>query len=296
MPALVGWTMSVLQRLVRRRPRPTTRQRAPQRERLAPARDALGARRATLSGRSSTCTCRPERAWRWSGRATPTTSRSRDFARRAARVDLIDLDRRAALAVRRREPAELRGRIRAITEDVTDGCADSIAAATASRRRVSGCLPDPQPLGTADYDLVVGDLLYSQILYPALKDLELPEPRIGAILREFGDTFTDRVVRRLHLSASSGRVVHLRDLWDGHKRPLELEEVLDATNTTSAPRSLVARGNGPTACDPRASLGRIGALVLETRLWRWPFQEGVDYVVCASVAVSPAWMLLHPAR
>jgi hypothetical protein len=168
---------------------------------------------------------------------------------------------------------------------VSDGWADRVTRSATPRRPA---LPAPRPLGTGDYDLVVGDLLYSQLLYPALKDLELPTGRIGAILREAAPPLTDHVVARLQLSAPRGVVVHLHDAlgwWDGREQPVALDEILAAARESVASAlELVAKGNGPAGCDPRDSLARFGVPVLETRLWRWPFQAGVEYLICATVA------------
>jgi hypothetical protein len=209
------------------------------------------------------------------------------LAERATSVDLVDLDRRAAAAARRRKPTVLRKKIAVVPEDVTDGGADLVARAAAAARDPRLDLPAPKPLGRADYDLVVGDLFYSQLIYPGLKDLGLQERRIGTIMREVGPALVDHVVTRLQLSAPRGHVVHVHDplgWWNDHEQPVALEEILAAAERDAAAAlELVARGFGPTASDPRESLARLGIPVLETRFSRWPFQDDVEYLVCTSV-------------
>jgi hypothetical protein len=104
-------------------------------------------------------------------------------------------------------------------------------------------------------------------------------------------------VRRLHASAGQGGVVvHVHDplgWWDDHVQPVTLEEILAAAAVDlDAALALVARGHGPSACDPRAIAVEAGIEPLSTTLWRWPFQDGVDYLACATVT-RPAGPPLH---
>jgi hypothetical protein len=211
----------------------------------------------------------------------------RRLAERAARVDLLDLDPRAARAARKRLLPELRGRVEIVREDVTGGVADALVKTAAA-----GDIPDvgeapATPLGLAEYDVVIGDLLYSQILYPALRDTALPRERVGVVLARIDRPLVASVVRRLHLSAPHGVVVHVHDplgWWAEHRQPVTLEEILAAAAVDVAgANELVARGHGPTACDPLAISLEAGLAPLETAFWRWPFQEGVDYLVRATV-------------
>ena len=211
----------------------------------------------------------------------------RRLAERAERVDLIDLDGRAARGARGRLPAGLRERIAVVRQDVTAGIADELARVAAR-----GNLPAPreaplEPVGAGAYDVVIGDLLYSQLLYPALRDSPLQPERVGVVLARIDRPLVTSVVRRLHASAPGGVVVHVHDplgWWAGHPQRVTLEEILEAAETDSdAALALVARGHGPTACDPRAIALELGCEPLATALWRWPFQEGVDYLACATV-------------
>ena len=105
------------------------------------------------------------------------------------------------------------------------------------------------------------------------------------------------VVRRLHASvAPGGVVVHVHDplgWWDDHVQPVTLDEILAAAATdVGAALALVAKGHGPSACDPRAIALEAGIEPVETALWRWPFQQGVDYLACATVT-RPSRRPLH---
>ncbi|HET6171224.1 MAG TPA: hypothetical protein VFD90_01380 [Gaiellales bacterium] len=209
------------------------------------------------------------------------------LAERAAQVDLIDLDARAARRARGRLPAELRDRVAIVRQDVTGEAADELV-----RAALRGDLPEPreaphEPLGSGAYDVVIGDLLYSQLLYPALRDSSLQPERVGVVLARIDRPLVTSVVRRLHLSAPGGVVVHVHDplgWWAGHPQRVTLEEILAAAATdTEAALALVARGRGPSACDPRAIALELGCEPVATALWHWPFQDGVDYLACATV-------------
>jgi hypothetical protein len=216
----------------------------------------------------------------------------RRLAERSLRVDLIDLDARAARGARGRLPGDLRRRVDVVREDVTAGIADELVA-----EAVRGDLPPATALGKGDYDLVIGDLLYSQLLYPALRDTALPRERIGVVLERTDRPLVASVVRRLHASVVRGRaVVHVHDplgWWDDHVQPVTLDEILAAAAVdVESALALVARGHGPSACDPRAISTEAGIEPVETAFWRWPFQDGVDYLACATVTY-PAAPPLH---
>ena len=211
------------------------------------------------------------------------------IAARAGEVTLIDLDARAIHTGRRRQPRRLRGRIDTIEHDVTDGAADAVAVAAAI-----GQVPEPviseAPLPGAPYDLVIGDLLYSQLLYPALVDLAVPAARVSAFLARYAPRLTRSVVARLHVSAPGGLVLHIHDplaWWPGHHPPVTLDRVLTTAKCDpGAAVALVARGTGPRISDPRAALASFAIPVCATGMWRWPFAPGVDYLACATLAGS----------
>ena len=219
------------------------------------------------------------------------------LAERSARVDLVDLDAKAARRARGRLPGDLRRRVDVVREDVTAGIADELVATAAGGDLPAVREAPPTPIGRGGYDVVVGDLLYSQLLYPALRDTALPRERVGVVLARIDRPLVASVVRRLHASvAAGGVVVHVHDplgWWDDHVQPVTLDEILAAAATDiDATLALVAKGHGPSACDPRAIALEAGVEPLETALWRWPFQRGVDYLACATVT-RPSGPRLH---
>jgi hypothetical protein len=235
----------------------------------------------------------------------------RRIARRAGAVVLIDLDPGAARGARRRIGHTAGRKVRVIGHDVTGGVADTIALAALRGRASPGgvpvdrltpgriCLAAPgdlppraptDPLPGGPYDLVVGDLFYSQLLYPALVDLGIDADIRAATLVRHAPSLTRAAVTRLH--ASAPRVVHLHDplaWWDGHEQPVGLDEVLAvaAGDGPDAALDLAVRGNGPHQSDPRAALRELDLHPTATALWRWPFAAGVDYLTCASLASPP---------
>lgn len=207
------------------------------------------------------------------------------LADRAGQVVLFDLDETAARAARRREPRVLRSRIDVSRFDVTAGAADAIVLAAVNEQVPWFSVVPERPLPGAPYDLVVGDLLYTQLLFPALRDSGAPRARIEPFLSRYGPPLTRGVVARLHASAPGGHVVHLHDplLWQPDRRQsFSLDDVLThARSDIDAALRLVAKGTGPTYADPRAALTALGLPMSETRLWRWPFAEDVEYLVAA---------------
>ena len=220
----------------------------------------------------------------------------RRLAERAGRVDLIDIDARAARGARDRVPSSLRGRVEVVREDVTAGVADDLVTVAAGGDLPAVRTAPEAPLGSGGYDVVIGDLLYSQLLYPALRDTALPRERVGVVLTRIDRPLVASVVARLHASAPGGVVVHVHDSlgwWDDHLQPVTLNEILvAATVDIDTAHELVARGHGPSACDPRAISIEAGIEPLESVFWRWPFQEGVDYLACATVT-RPGGPSLH---
>ena len=201
------------------------------------------------------------------------------LARRAGRLDLIDLDARALAGARRRAAA--RG-VRALAEDLTGGAADAVLAGG------GGAVGVPVgPVGDGPYDVVVCDLVLTQLLYPALKAAStLGGAEIDDVLLAHGQRLTDGVVARLWSStAPGGAVVILHDLlgwWKGHQQPFSLDHLLglDPAAALAASR----RGSLPYGCDPWIATRRAGARVERTVVWRWPFAPGADYAVFGLVA------------
>lgn len=216
------------------------------------------------------------------------------IAAAAGSVTLVDIDAATAARARGRVRRGLRGRVRVVGHDVTEGRADAaVREAVVGGRTDAGANAAPPadgpaaPLPGAPYDLVIGDLLYSQLLYPALLDAGVaPERRREAIARH-GAALTRGVVARLHASAPTA--VHLHDpaCWgNGYAQPEALGDVLEAAAATDvdAALGLLARTKGPRDADPRPALEALGVPVRATRVWAWPFVEGVDYAVVATVA------------
>ena len=283
------WTLSASRPAVRANVQRNARGTADRLERWSPARDSLWA----LLERYVPPDARVAVVGAGNGDDVPL----RRLAERSRQVDLIDLDARAARRARGRLAGDLRRRVDVVREDVTAGIADELVSA-ATRGDLPGVREaPPTALGQGGYDVVVGDLLYSQLLYPAPRDTALPRERVGVVLARIDRPLVASVVRRLHASvAPGGVVVHVHDplgWWDDHVQPVTLEEILAAAATdTDAALALVAKGHGPSACDPRAIALEAGIEPVETALWRWPFQRGVDYLACATVT-RPGGPPLH---
>lgn len=212
----------------------------------------------------------------------------RRLRHRAGHVDLVDLDEAALRRAQRRLLARRRA-VRLIVEDVTFGRADAISRAALSGHAPPRDWPTSSPLAEG-YDVVVADLLFTQLLYPALTHAGLPAATIGDTLQRDGQPLTDDVVAWLHASAPDGLVIHVHDLlgwWPGHPQPFTLDDVLAlAEQDPDAALQLAQRGNLPSGCDPRTASRALGAEIIDTAFWRWPFAPGVDYLVCATVARS----------
>ncbi|HEU4975441.1 MAG TPA: hypothetical protein VFT50_10165 [Baekduia sp.] len=256
------------------------------------------------SGRARRRRWRPARAAAWSvlERHVPAGARVavvgagnaddlplRRLARRAGAVDLVDLDARALRGARRRALGA--GRVRARVADVTGGLADAIVAAAGSAQP-----PAPRPavpaLPGGPYDVVVADLVLTQLLYPALRRSGLRGSHIDAVLLRDGQPLTDAVVAALHDAAPGGTVVVLHDAlgwWDGHPQPFSLDQLLaHAVRDPAGAVGLARRGSVPYGCDPWLAVERAGARVADVAWWRWPFAPGADYAVCALVTGRPA--------
>ncbi len=212
------------------------------------------------------------------------------IAARAGRVDLLDVDPAACRASIRREPRSLRSRLRALEVDASGGHADRICAAVVAGRAAAIPVQDWNPLGDSPYDLVIGDLLYSQLLYPALRDADVTDERVAAALATYAAPLTGLVVSRLHASARSGLALHLHDpvaWWPGREQPFALDDVLRAAGRSAEEAlAVVATGSGPAGSDPRDALAALGVPILRTAFWRWPFARNTDYLVCATIAAS----------
>ncbi|MDQ6776390.1 MAG: hypothetical protein M3071_09280 [Actinomycetota bacterium] len=212
------------------------------------------------------------------------------IAEHAREVTLIDLDVRAIQSARRRQSRRLRPRIDVIEHDVSHGAANAIVTAAANAAVPAAPLAPESPLPGAPYDLVIGDLLYSQTLYPALVDLGVPPGRIAAFLAHYAPGVTRSIVSRLQISAPNGIVVHIHDpiaWWPGHPQPVTLNQILTIAKLhANAGLRLAARGDGPHRSDPRTALHQFAIPIVDTALWRWPFAEQVEYLACATLTAA----------
>lgn len=207
------------------------------------------------------------------------------LARHAGHLELLDLDP-ASLRRARRTCRPLARAVRTRQVDITAGEADAVVA-RAAQRRPSGLRREPRLGGP--YDIVIGDLLYTQLLYPALSDAGHQGRAIDSLLLGEGQRVTDAVVARMH--AAAPLVIHLHDLsgwWDGHPQPFTIDELLDlGARDPDAALALAATGTVPYGCDLRRACTAAGTQTLSTTFWRWPFSDGTDYAVCATIASGP---------
>jgi hypothetical protein len=203
------------------------------------------------------------------------------LGRRAGRLDLIDLDGRAVRHTRRR--LRVAGvRADAIVQDVTVGSAEQVVRSALARRPVRAAPAVPE-IGRPPYDVVIADAFLSQLLYPALADAGLAGHALDAALRTHGQSLTNAVVAGL--ARAGALVVCIEDVlgwWDGRTQPFGLDDVLAAAPAEQL--ALVERGKGARGCNGRVALAAAGTTVIDRAFWRWPFAEGTDYLVCATVA------------
>lgn len=206
------------------------------------------------------------------------------ITQQAGSVDLIDLDASFPRAAAHRLPLGLQGKVRVIEHDVTEGVADRVIRAAAEGKAPDDVKPPNagiSPLDGAPFDLVIGDLLYTQLLHPGLIAAGLTHEQMTVWMRAFDAPLTDHLVARMHASAPHGRVVHLHDIacWaDGHEQPISLDEAL------ADPFWALSDLRIHRACDPHRALQVCGARIVETTWWHWPFREGKDFLVRATVA------------
>lgn len=207
------------------------------------------------------------------------------LARRAGELWLFDLDSTALHRARQRSRHADRVVVRQL--DVTAGAADAITAAAIANREPPRLSPNAGPLPGGPFDVVIADLLYSQLLYPALIDSGLGGEEIDDCLRRHGQALTDNVVRTLHATAPGGIVIHVHDLlgwWPGHRQPVTAVAIVSLFRADpTAGLELAALGNRPVGSDPLPAVRSLGAQILETSMWIWPFAPGVEYLACATV-------------
>ena len=202
---------------------------------------------------------------------------------RAAHLDLIDFDTSSTARALGRVSDEARERITVIEHDVTGGSADQVLRAIRDDEPLPDSLPLPyDALGSGGYDLVIGDMLYTQLLHAGLIALEVFGERQHELMRRYDPPLVNALVQRIQASlAPGGHAIHVHDVacWStGHDQPMELEEALEDPfwNWTKQRRH--------DDCDPHLVLGRIGADVTESAWWGWPFEPNKRFLVRATVA------------
>ena len=205
------------------------------------------------------------------------------LAARAGSIDLVDFDPSStARAIERLEDAA-RWAVRVLEEDVTGGSADLVLRAVRDDAPLPDALPLPYgPLGADGYDLVIGDMLYTQLLHAGLIALEVFGERQLALMQRYDPHLTNALVQRIQASlAPGGHAVHVHDVacWaSGHPQPV------DFTSALADPERAFPKLRRHDPCDPHLVLERLGADVRATRWWGWPFEPNKRFLVRATVA------------
>ncbi|MCB0877865.1 MAG: hypothetical protein KDC46_02645 [Thermoleophilia bacterium] len=202
---------------------------------------------------------------------------------RAGSIDLIDFDPDSVSRAVARVPRGRRRVIRFVETDVTGGSADVVLRAVRDGSRLPEALPLPYgKLGSGDYDVVVGDMLYTQLLHSGLLALGVHGRRQHELMRRYDPHLTNALVQRIQASlARGGHAVHVHDVacWTkGQDQPVSLDDALEDPDGTWR------RLRRHDACDPHLVLERLGASISDTAWWRWPFEPRKQFLVRASVA------------
>lgn len=209
------------------------------------------------------------------------------MAGRVAHIDLADIDADATRRARERLAPADRARVHALELDVTDGAVDRILrGAVGSWWRQPRIDPPTGPIGAGSYDLVLGDMLYTQLLHPALIARGMTRAQQTKFMRRYDDVLRDALLQRLHASAhDDGVVVHIHDVacWArDHAQPLTVAAALEN------PEAALARLRRHDRCDPHVGLERLGITSTATAWWHWPFEPATSFLVRASIAPARA--------
>lgn len=207
------------------------------------------------------------------------------MAGRAAEVTLVDIDVDAAERARTRIPGAVRSRITVREHDVTGGVANDLVADIARGVEPPRVVhPPTDAIAGGAFDLVLGDMLYTQLLQPALVQLGLPGAEQVAHMRAYDRQLTEALVQRLQRSAAPhGRVVHVHDVacWSSaHAQPMELADAL------VDPERHWARMRRHDACDPQLTLERLQVLTVDRAWWEWAFEPNKRFIARGTVAVA----------
>lgn len=206
------------------------------------------------------------------------------ISRHAACIDLIDFDHTAVDRALKR--AKYASHITPEIVDVTEGCADRILDAIAKGKSLPNALALPhKPFSGAPYDLIIGDMLYTQLLHPGLLKLDVEGPKQHMLMRRYDPHLTRSLVLRIQRSlATGGYAMHIHDVacWTNNQpQPIPLERALTTPDLTY--KSL----NRHDRCDPHLILPMLNAEIIEHAWWSWPFEPNKSFLVRASVATNP---------
>lgn len=207
----------------------------------------------------------------------------RRIVARAGHVTLFDFDAGSTARATSQLDRGQRALVDVVVDDVTAGSADLILTAA----RDGAPLPHELPLsrgrlGTGGFDLVIGDMLYTQLLHAGMLALGLDRARQAELMHRYDPHLVTALVHRLQASAApGGRVVHVHDVacWaSDHAQPVTLDEALED------PLRSFPKLRRHDACDPHLALRRIGASIVGSAWWRWPFEPDKEFLVRATVA------------
>ena len=205
------------------------------------------------------------------------------IAEQAGEVLLVDIDPDAAERALARLPAQTQGRVEFLELDVTGGGAQEIVGAiTAGREPPSRVDLPTDAIAGGGFDVVLADMLFTQLLQPSLVQLGLSGADQVQLMRRFDGPLTEALVQRLQRSAAAdGVVMHVHDVacWSrSHPQPMELAAALDD------PDRSWGRLRRHDACDPQLALERLGVRVLERAWWQWPFEPNKQFLVRGTIA------------
>lgn len=201
---------------------------------------------------------------------------------RAGVVDLVDIDGQAMERARTRVDPALRPQVVAVELDVTGGCAEQVLRAVRDEAPLPDSLPLPRgPIARGGYDLVVGDMLYTQLLHAGLIALGIEQERQRSIMRRYDPPVVRALVERIESSlAPGGHAVHVHDVacWSNtHPQPVALPEAL------ADPELAWERLRRHDGCDPHLALQSGAGRILGHAWWEWPFEPNKQFLVRATV-------------
>lgn len=198
----------------------------------------------------------------------------------AGRVTLVDIDDAAIARCTARLTDAQHARIDAVTTDVTGGAVDHVLGSVhTSWWRPRSIDPPRTALTESRHDVVLADMLYTQLLHPGLIALGLTRGQQTRAMSRYDAVLRDALIARLHASARPGGVVaHIHDVacWTrDHPQPIALDLA------TADPDGTVDQLRRHDACDPLHGERRMGALPTSIAWWPWNFEPNTSYLVRA---------------